>query len=413
MEVRTINLKDWNKERLVRVLFYIGLAIAVLGSTTPWFFWPLGEKTVIISSALLLASMGVANTTLTGQEGQKADGTSFYSRQNFIIPLTLYIVVIIYTNIVKGQNVNAYIVKFFSIIPFYAIFRVRLSEISKFCDVMAKALGGFLVLSMFTFFLYLIGFSLPSRNAELANLYSCTNYFFFLIDDRTLFFIIPRFQSIFAEPGHLGTFAVMLLFTQIGKWKRWYNISLLIAVLISFSLAAYGLLIPVIFLGLWIRRQQMVKNFLYTTAILSSLTIASFYYNDGDNLLHDFIMVRLEIEDGEMAGDNRVTEDFKVEYENFINSQDILTGRDRDMSEFGNSGYRVFIYDYGLIGLFLLASFYLVVMYQPDRKREFISVIIIATLNFIIRGNILQLFIFVYLYQVAKNSLLWIPQNAS
>ena len=216
-----VPVKDWNKERLVRVLFYMGLAIAVLGSTTPWFFWQLGEKTVIISSVLLLVSMGVANTTLSGQKGQIDDGTSFYSRQNFIIPLTLYIVVVIYTNIVKGQNANAYIVKFFSVITFFTILRVRLSEVSKFCDIMAKALGGFLVLSMFTFFLYLIGFSLPSRNAELADLYSCTNYYFFLIDDRALFYIIPRFQSIFAEPGHLGTFSVMLLFTQIGKWKQY------------------------------------------------------------------------------------------------------------------------------------------------------------------------------------------------
>ena len=118
----------------------------------------------------------------------------------------------------------------------------------------------------------------------------------------------------------------------------------------------------------------MVKKLVYTITILSSVTIASFYYNDGDNLLHDLIMVRLEIEDGEMAGDNRVTEDFKVEYENFINSQDILTGRDRDMSDFGNSGYRVFIYDYGLLAFpYLHHSIWLLCISQTGRGNLFQS----------------------------------------
>lgn len=394
-------MRLWRRESIVRFLFFLGMAIAFLGSMSPWFFWPLGDKFVIPASICLLGSIGVANVLYAGKTQEGA----FYSRTGFILPLAAYIVLSVWQLFVQGKTVNAYVVKVFSVIAFFAIFRVRPREIQQFCDFLAKGMGGFMVLSMSFFLLYLLGFPLPGRDANYIDLYSFTNYYFFLIDDRNLFTIIPRFQSIFVEPGHLGTMTALLLFTQFGKWRRWYNVSLLIATFISFSLAAYGILVPAIFLSLWIKGRQVLKKGLYAVVILASITTASFFYNDGDNLLHDLIMIRLEIEDGELAGDNRVSDNFKADYESLLQSSDVLTGRERDKDVFGNSGYRVFIYDYGLIGLALLIIFYVTTMYDPRHKKEFISVLIIAALNFIIRGNILQFSIFISLYQIAKNSL--------
>ena len=412
MKIRTINLNEWNTNGVVRVLFYLGMFVTFLGSTTPWFFWPLGEKFVILSSFFFILSMGIANAHFWKKVVVEADNAPFYSRTSFAIPLFLYSFLIFYQAITLESNYNSYIVRVFSIITLYSILTVKLDEIREFCDFLAKILGAFLIVSIFFFLLYLLGFPLPYRNVELANLYSCSNYYFFLIDDREIFTIIPRFQSIFAEPGHLGTLSVMILFTQVGKWKRWYNIPFLIATFISFSLAAYGLIVAIIFLGLWSRGIQVFKKLFYAVVFLSAITASAFFYNNGDNLLHNLIMLRLEIEDGEMAGDNRVTDDFKADYENFIQSTDILTGRKRDLEEFGNSGYRVFIYDYGLIGLVLLIIFYVVTMYHPTHKKEFLSVLIIAAMNFIIRGNILQFFILISLYQVVNNSFVSKNTNA-
>ena len=303
-------MRLWRRESIVRFLFFLGMAIAFLGSMSPWFFWPLGDKFVIPASVCFLGSIGVANVLYAGKTQEGA----FYSRTDFMIPLAAYIVLSVWQLFVQGKTVNAYVVKVFSVITFFAIFRVRSREIQLFCDFLARGMGGFMVLSMSFFLLYLLGFPLPGRDANYIDLYSFTNYYFFLIDDRNLFAIIPRFQSIFVEPGHLGTMTALLLFTQFGKWRRWYNVSLLIATFISFSLAAYGILVPVIFLSLWIKGRQVLKKGLYAVAILASITTASFFYNDGDNLLHDLIMIRLEIEDGELAGDNRVSDSFKAEY---------------------------------------------------------------------------------------------------
>lgn len=400
MKIKTIDLRLWRTESIVRFLFSLGMAIAFLGSMTPWFLWPLGDKFIIPASICFLASIGVANMLYEKEPTNK----SFYCRTSFVIPLLAYAILSFYQLFTQNMTVNAYVVKIISFITFFAVFRVRTQEIQRFCDRLTKFMGGFMIVSMSFFLLYLIGIPLPSRDANYVDLYSFTNYYFFLVDDRNMFAIIPRFQSIFVEPGHMGTMTALLLFTQFGKWKRWYNVSLLIATFISFSLAAYGLLVPIIFLSLWIKGQQVIKKGLYALVILASITTASFFYNDGDNLLHDLIMVRLEIEDGEMAGDNRVSDNFKADYESLLQSSDILTGRERNKEAFGNSGYRVFIYDYGLIGLTLLIIFYMTAMYDHRHRKEFLSILIIATLNFIIRGNILQFSIFITLYQVVKNS---------
>ena len=99
------------------------------------------------------------------------------------------------------------------------------------------------------------------------------------------------------------------------------------------------------------------------------------------------ILLRLEIEDGELAGDNRVTSDFEKDYSEFVKTSDIILGRnDMDYSTFGNSGYRVFIYENGLLGLCLLLLFYMSFMSHSKDKRAMITAFILAFLDFIVRA---------------------------
>lgn len=99
---------------------------------------------------------------------------------------------------------------------------------------------------------------------------------------------------------------------------------------------------------------------------LAAICIVAFYYNGGDNLIHDLILMRLEIEDGEMVGDNRVTDDFQMEFDDFLQSSDIFLGREMDWSTFGNSGFRVYIYENGLIGLLLVILLYFLHIHMPE-----------------------------------------------
>ena len=72
------------------------------------------------------------------------------------------------------------------------------------------------------------------------------------------------------------------------------------------------------------------------------------------------IVERLSIgDDGKMEGDNRVNNEFKKEFDRYIESGEILTGGPKSMDKFawGNAGYRVFIYSYGMVTTLLVVLF--------------------------------------------------------
>ena len=391
-QIKVAGLYQWRREMLVRAFFYMGMAIAFLGSLNPWFMWPIGIYYIILASFFLLFSIGLS-FPMSGR---------YYNYSNALIPTLLFAVLAFYQSFVRAKDINSYIADVFHIIIFFSLFCAKFEDVRKFCNILSKIMGGFLAVSIFFFLLYLLGFPLPSRDANFLTTYSYSNYYFFLLDDRSLFTIIPRFLSVFLEPGHMGTMTTMLLFTQIGKWKKWYNIVMIVATLISFSLAAYGLFVGVVFLGLWVRGKHFVKKALCVIGLFAAITVGSFYYNNGNNLLHDLIMIRLEISDGEMAGDNRVTDDFEADYESLLQSADVFVGRDRNTESFGNSGFRVFIYDYGLIGLFLVVVFYIVALYNPQYFKAMTAAFVISALNFIIRGYPLWYANFIPIYCVAK-----------
>lgn len=171
----------------------------------------------------------------------------------------------------------------------------------------------------------------------------------------------------------------------------------------TFSLAAYVLLVVIIFLNLWMRGENVIGRILLTVTLIIGVAIGAFYYKDGDNLLHDLILIRLEVNDeGELSGDNRVAGWFESEYESYLQSSDIFFGRDYDTEITGNSGYRVFIYENGFVGLFLVILFYLLSMSKAENKRVVISVFIIAFLCFWVRGYPLWYSNFIPLYALVN-----------
>ena len=117
--------------------------------------------------------------------------------------------------------------------------------------------------------------------------------------------------------------------------------------------------------------------------------------------MHDLILIRLEVEDGDIAGNNRVTKNFEHDFDRFLKSDDILFGRKRDMTEFGNSGYKVYIYEKGFVGLFLLIAFYVAATYKARNMRSLLSAWLMATLYFISNGEITWFQIFIPTYCAA------------
>lgn len=367
-----------NKQDLASFCLYSGILVAYLGSLNPWFMWPLGTFYIIIASFLLCISMAVQATL--------KENTIFNSNY-YLIPTALHFVLSYYMLFVNGGHIGGFIFNLFNVFIFYAIFRLSKELLFDIVAFLSKAMAILLAISITGFILYLLGFPLPSTDVEFADgFYSYRNYFLFLLDNRSQLDIFPRFHSVFLEPGHLGGACVLLLLTQYGKWRKWYNVVLLVATLMSFSLAAYVLLVITIILNLWVLGKHFIGKIVASALILAAVVVGSFYYNNGDNLLHNLIILRLEVYDGDIVGNNRVTADFDVEYENFLGSSDILLGRDMPNDLFGNSGYKVFIYENGIIGLLLVILLYIAAMWFAPNRKTLIAAVILALLIFIVRG---------------------------
>lgn len=360
------------KEQLTLFLFYTGMMIAFLGSLNPWFMWSIGQLYPFLSAMFLVPSFMI-NRSLANP---------VFIRQDYLLPVLAFVAFAFYCRLFTETNFNGYVMILFRIIVFYSLFRVSTNYLQRFTLFTCKFMGTLLLFSLTGHFLYLLGFPLPGRDVQFGDLYSYTNHYLFLLDDRNLLAIVPRFNSVFLEPSHVGTVCAFLLLTQVGQWRKWYNLAMIATIFFTFSLAAYAFLVADIFLGLWIQRRQLMRKVFFSLLFIASSVVVTFTYNNGDNLVHDLIMLRLEVDDGEVVGNNRVTENFEAEYESFLDSSDILFGRDMDNDEFGNAGYRVYVYEYGLVGFLLMLMFYLIAFYKAPDKRALMSALIITAMYF-------------------------------
>ncbi|MBO4660848.1 MAG: hypothetical protein J5610_05270 [Prevotella sp.] len=320
------------KEDLATALLFTGMLIAFLGSMSPWFMWPIGSHYSTLAAFFLIGAIIISNSSLK----------PIFNRNDFILPFAVFLLFSIYEGIFSEKNIFGFIAIVFKAVIFLCIFRLDLDKLQQLATFIAKVMGFLLALSLAGHFLYLLGFPLPGTPVQLGDFYSFTNHYLFLLDDRNLFAFVPRFNSYFPEPSHVGSSAAFLLFTQRGHWRRWYNIVLFATIFFSFSLAAYVYLTTIIFLNLWIKRKAMFRKLAITIAFFIAAITVAFTYNGGENLVHDLILLRLEVEDGELAGDNRVTQVFETDFDNYLSSSDIVFGRTFVNDVFGNSGFKVF-----------------------------------------------------------------------
>lgn len=391
----TIRLSDLyliKKEPLSIALLYAGMLLAFLGSLRAWFLWPLGNYYLLPPALLIIASILLARSM---------QRNTIYTRNNYLLPLAALISFLLYERLSLQSNLNGYIGQALLGVVFYAIFCLDLQRLRQLADFICRAMAVLLAISLAGHFLYLLGFPLPGRDVEYDEFYSFVNYYLFLLDDRNLFVFVPRFNAYFLEPSHIGQACAFLLMTQRGRWKRPYNIILLTTIFFTFSLAAYVYLVAIAFFNQWISRKHVAGKVLLIFSFIAGVTFASFSYNQGDNLVNNLIMLRLEVDDGQLTGDNRVTENFMADYNNYVHSADIVFGRRFQIVEFGNAGYRVFFYEHGIIGVLLIALFYIVSLFYTTNKRAFVAVIVVVALYFWATAFMTWVYVYMPLYAAA------------
>lgn len=382
------------KRTVARWLFYLGILIAFYGTLNPWFVWPISRFVNYLASVPVVLGMMYSYNLRQG----------LFNRQDFFLPFVACLVLQLVMALTSGHNVNGIIVVAFSSMVYLSVMRVDIVELRKLGDLLTKTLACILVVSIPFYFLYLAGFPLPHSHIVPEDWeYSFENYYFFLIDDRFAFELIPRFHSVFLEPSHMGMACVALLYAQIGKWNKWRCRLLFFAIVISFSLAAYLCLIVLLFSAAWMKGKAILGKIVLLLTLCTTVVVGSIFYNKGENLVNILIVQRLTTNDeGDLEGDNRTSELFTKEYDKMIDSGQFFVGKGMEgMERFGssgNSGYRVYLYTYGLVTVFFLLVFFFLLLRTSDNTRAKVSMLIIQGLSFVAHGIPLKYYFFIPLY---------------
>ncbi|MGN0233263.1 MAG: hypothetical protein ACI4B5_02435 [Bacteroidaceae bacterium] len=387
------NMLIWPKESVARWSLYIGIIICYISSLKPWFLWSIDNYCIIIALPLFLLAL------LINQRLREP----LLRRNAVLISTVLFVSISLSMGILGNYNMLGVGLMLLQTPIFYAILRLDRTELIKISDVLSIMMACLMCISIPAFVYHLAGGNLPHTfvyNEKLQ--YTFDNYYFFMINDSNER-IIPRFHAFFLEPGHLGTACTFLLLTQIGRWKKWYNLILIFTSIITLSLAAYVLMAMTCVFSLWIRKRKVLIKLLVTGGLFAGFIIGAKVYNDGVNVVNMLIVERLALdESGKMTGDNRTSDEFTKEFDRYISSGEVLTGGPIPMGKFpwGNAGYRVFVYSYGIITTLLVAIFALSVT-QGAHTRPKWAMYIIGVASFWVRATPFYYYYFIPLYMLA------------
>lgn len=280
---------------------------------------------------------------------------SNFSLSGFFVFIVLFFVFLIFSLRPGGTPPWFNYYSFFSLL-------ILLLPINKILDVAARfrILFAFsLIPGIFVYVLLLAGFDLPYTVLEAHNELKESLGIFYRDYGVTLALshlileignsTIIRFSGIYDEPGLLGTISALFLLADRFNMKSKINIILLISGVISVSLVFYIFTI----VGFLMQSNKKVIGIIFIIVLGVGVYNTPIYDN--------YLAKRFETSssDGVIA-DNRVSDCFKAEYEKFASSdsevQLLGEGNNAHLSTMCDvSSYKMYIYDYGYIGILVIA----------------------------------------------------------
>ncbi len=229
-------------------------------------------------------------------------------------------------------------------------FHVRVFD--AFLRVFALIMG----VSVLTFILVvLLGVNLPHIEIQPLNEFKLESYYlfpFFVTTDGIITPFMIRFMGFFDEPGVVGTLCAIILMTERFDLKKWENIIILIAGIVSMSF--FFFIICFVYILMIVPFNQKILIILAGIVIIISL--------QNNELINDTLFSRFIINDGQFEGMNREHGDFTSFFNNFRHTNAYWTGLGPGHAELlndGGSSYKQVIVDYGVVffGLYMSCFF--------------------------------------------------------
>lgn len=331
------------------------LFLVVLDSLLAWFFWALPIPFLI---PILFIAFSIFVLVVSPQ-------LFFFNRKTVLLIFLFYLLA---RFLGTRGNMNAYLGILLTSMSIFFFLGIKDELKVDFLDFFTKAFAILIAISLLAWLLFMTGVELPSFQntygfSERRNeaQYSFQNYYLFLVNMKFRSnTILPRFHSVFLEPGYLSIVLVVVLYINQFNFRNKYVSVLLIALFFTFSLAGW-----LIFSFAYLSFLLKDSKFRIRTIILVGIGVFAFYtffslYNDGDNLVNNYIISRLEYdkEKATISGYNRTSMDFDYWFQNaFLKSDNVFFGLDmyKVFGETINVGWKVYVVNYGIVGL----SFYL------------------------------------------------------
>lgn len=364
------------------------LALVALYSMRPYFLW---DKNIVLFffNIMLFLCVFLEFFFDKGYGCRKIDRKNIYCIGNFLL---LYV----YVYIVWAGGIVGLIAQ----IPLYlfpTVIMLLCSQEEKiyFLSLLTAIVSFLLFISLCFYFLYLLGFyttytRIKHPTAEFYDFFY--NYKFFIMCNDTRSIIFSRFQGVFTEPGQIGMICALLLYANRYHIKQRNVFVLLISTVLTLSLAAYILLVCGWIMYLYFNSKKRIQAFL-SVCFVGGLLIgfSLIYYSLYPTAIYSKWIVARVLPDKKrgIAGNNRSTDEFKRVYSNFLSSDgvSVLIGKGTvEMEKYsaGNSSYKVYVFEYGFLGLFMLLLFYASVLYH-FRSRLLMGMLLLYFLSFLQR----------------------------
>lgn len=379
-----------------------GMVLFFFHDLHPWFMWPVEALMMPAGAALCFLSVILSRST----------EKTLFERRDFFHAFLFCSAIYIYSILTSQVTIGSIVISASGVIAFYCMLSLSPKNSERMLNVITICYGTLMLFSVGAFLAVLLGVNIPFTDAEYQDgNYHYLNYRFFMIGIQDMEQEIPRFCAYFIEPGYVAATACFLLLAQWGKWRKWYNIPIIMSLFISLSLTAYIIFPLIIFLGLWMDGKRILPKLVLLIGMIVLFFVAVMNYEGGDNVLYDRVVDRLTIEDGGLKGNNRVDSDFNNELMDMLDSPDIFMGRDATKLDWGNSGATVFLYDYGIIGVILAFGMYFFVFLMGTEKKRIIAAVTIFFLIFLSQGNAIWLCYFIPIYATAVSTSLKTDRN--
>ena len=333
-------------------LYKVFVFLAFLSSFRPWFLWSVNNYV-----ALLAIFAGFYLKVLHPQ--------MFYKQKDSLWMCLLFLCIILGSLV---QGVVSILKDVFVLIPLIFIVLLKTYYKEDLLETIQKYLAIILFISLLGWIIHILGVSTPYINMGLGegengdSQYEFENHYIFLVNvTRITDLILPRFSSIFCEPGYLGCLLSLNLFIRRYRFDL-TNIIFYIALLFSFSLAGYILLVFGLFFHFWgIFRSHSIGT-IAVLVLLVGVLIWAKDVNNGDNMVNKMLFERLEYDSsrGTIAGYDRSSEYHdKWFWNTFIYQNDLWFGQKKSTLGANDVDWKAYIVLHGLLSYFIWLLFLL------------------------------------------------------